>query len=500
MGYFNYFVRCVIRRFVRCFFNRKTFIFLLVLALILILSFKSFAYGFSTLSWQQISGVQVTSPTVSVDIPYTDIVNYHYVYKNSTASFYNNGGSTPASTFTWYPFVTSYNPNNTPATPENTSYVVPTEANYVYYFKYTATYYAENQISYANDGRNYIANMGVTGKFKSSNITGTSYILSDSATIWQGADLPFKGLGTLTYSKIFMGAPDTNYVFSFNNTMYRSSGSGSINFSLPVTLTQKVTPNTVEVYRAYVGNSTGGSGGGGNVDIDIDLSALLEAMQDIKGSVNSNSDTLTSIDNTLKELLEKSGNSDVIGGLENVSTSLGQQTDAINSQTESINQQTDAINSQTDSINQQTNTLKEQTDAINQQTDSINKQTDAINKTNDTLNDSNVTVETDLPTDNTNDITASGFDNVFNTIKNTFTSSSSQDLVVDIPFTGKKFTINFSNVYDGFNSGIVGTLINLFWWYMVSNFIVHDIYRKINSIKSGNIENIENTNIKEDLL
>lgn len=52
----------------------------------------------------------------------------------------------------------------------------------------------------------------------------------------------------------------------------------------------------------------------------------------------------------------------------------------------------------------------------------------------------------------------------------------------------------------GFNSGIVGTLITLFWWYLVSVFIVKDIYTKISKIKSGDIESIENTNIKEDIL
>lgn len=67
-----------------------------------------------------------------------------------------------------------------------------------------------------------------------------------------------------------------------------------------------------------------------------------------------------------------------------------------------------------------------------------------------TLNNSNVTVETDLPEDNTTDITESGFNSIFTTIRNTFTSSNSQDLVLTIPFTGKSFTINFQNVYRWF--------------------------------------------------
>lgn len=132
--------------------------------------------------------------------------------------------------------------------------------------------------------------------------------------------------------------------------------------------------------------------------------------------------------------------------------------------------------------------------------DSVNNLNQSVENTHQTITDSSVTVDTDLPQDNTQDITESGFNSIFTTIKNTFTSSSFQDLVLFIPFTGKSFTINFANVYGGFNSGIVGTLITLFWWYLVSVFIVKDISNKISKIKSGNMESIENTNIKEDIL
>lgn len=145
-------------------------------------------------------------------------------------------------------------------------------------------------------------------------------------------------------------------------------------------------------------------------------------------------------------------------------------------------------------VTNQTNTIVSSSQATQNTIKDISQQMQ------NTIKDSNVTVETDLPEDNTTDITESGFNSIFTIIRNTFTSSSSQDLVLVIPFTGKSFTINFSNVYGGFNSGIVGTLITLFWWYLVSVFIVKDISNKISKIKSGNIESIENTNIKEDIL
>lgn len=120
---------------------------------------------------------------------------------------------------------------------------------------------------------------------------------------------------------------------------------------------------------------------------------------------------------------------------------------------------------------------------------------------NNSITDSNVDAPfSDLPSDSTQDITESGFTNIFDTIRTTFTSGVARDLVVPIPFTGKSFTINTGNVYGNVNLGIVGTLIESFWYFVFSFFIGTDIARKINKIKMGDLENIQTTNIKEDLL
>ena len=50
------------------------------------------------------------------------------------------------------------------------------------------------------------------------------------------------------------------------------------------------------------------------------------------------------------------------------------------------------------------------------------------------------------------------------------------------------------------NANWVINFIEVFWWYIISRFIIKDISKKITKIKSGNIENIENNNIKEDML
>ena len=98
------------------------------------------------------------------------------------------------------------------------------------------------------------------------------------------------------------------------------------------------------------------------------------------------------------------------------------------------------------------------------------------------------------------DVAASGFDNIFNQLYNTFTSSSSNDLIIEIPFTNKSFTINYESVFGSSNLGFIKTLIELFWYYIICLYIVKDIAKKINKIKSGNIEDVEKDNIKEDLL
>lgn len=147
-----------------------------------------------------------------------------------------------------------------------------------------------------------------------------------------------------------------------------------------------------------------------------------------------------------------------------------------------------------DDVNNQTNTIVSSSQATQ------NTIKDTSQQMQNTITDDNVVVNTDLPQDSTNDITADGFNNIFTTIRTAFTSSAPKDLIVPIPFTEKSFIINYNNVYDGMNLGFVLDLVTLFWWTMISLFIVKDISNKINKIKSGNFESIENTNIKEDLL
>lgn len=132
--------------------------------------------------------------------------------------------------------------------------------------------------------------------------------------------------------------------------------------------------------------------------------------------------------------------------------------------------------------------------------DSIKNSTDSINNT---ITDSNVddVPISDLPTDDTKDITQNGFNNLFNTIENLFTTGKSVDVVIKIPFTDKSFTINADTVYgDTSKLGAVKSFIQAWYYFFISLFIVKDINKKINKIKSGNIENVQSDDIKADIL
>ena len=138
---------------------------------------------------------------------------------------------------------------------------------------------------------------------------------------------------------------------------------------------------------------------------------------------------------------------------------------------------------------------------LNDINNGINNVNNSVNNLNDSINNDNVNVDAStLPSDDTIDITSNGFNSLFDKIYTTFTSGTAQDVVIKIPFTNKSFTINFANVYGGVDLGIVKTLIQTFWYFVISYFIVQDIAKKINKIKSGDIEHVQEDNIKEDLL
>lgn len=171
--------------------------------------------------------------------------------------------------------------------------------------------------------------------------------------------------------------------------------------------------------------------------------------------------------------------------------------DNVKDYTNSLGDVKSAIDTTNKIMQQVDNTIKNESDKIR---DSIKNSTDSINNTitDSTIDDVPIS---ELPTDNTNDITKDGFDALFQNIQDIFVNGVSKDIVINIPFTDKSFVINASTVYgDTSRLGFVKTFIEGWYYFFISLFIVYDIKKKINKIKSGNIENVQSNDIKADIL
>lgn len=163
-----------------------------------------------------------------------------------------------------------------------------------------------------------------------------------------------------------------------------------------------------------------------------------------------------------------------------------------------LNEKIDTTNTYLDSIDAN---IKDIRDAIISTNNKIDKTNEKLDNVNNNITNNNVSADSStLPTDNTDDPTSSGFDNIFTQLYNTFTTGAAKDVVVNVPFTNKSFTINAASVYGNTDLGLVSVLIKSFWYFTICYFIVTDISHKINKIKSGDIEHVQMDNVKEDML
>lgn len=215
-----------------------------------------------------------------------------------------------------------------------------------------------------------------------------------------------------------------------------------------------------------------------SVEINKNLVYCLTNLQQIKALATDMSNKLDTLQAGLKEI-----NTNVQYCITNLQR--------LNEKIEQTNIYLESIDANVKDIRNAIISTNEKLDNTNQKLDDVNN-----NITNDNINADS----SSLPSDNTEDITGDGFDNIFTQLYNTFTKGGAKDLVIQIPFTNKSFIINVQNVYAGANLGFIQTLIEMFWYFVISYFIVKDIANKINKIKSGNIEDVQQDNIKEDML
>lgn len=161
-----------------------------------------------------------------------------------------------------------------------------------------------------------------------------------------------------------------------------------------------------------------------------------------------------------------------------------------------------------DNINSNTNKIVSKMDEVissqQETTQAVDRNTEAVEHLENTITDSNIDDDSiNLPTDNSNDITADGLNGIFTSIYNAFCTGNAQDIIFPIPFTNKSITLSANyvrNMLTNNGASWIILLIEAFWWYLISRFIIKDITNKITKIKSGDIESIESTNIKGDML
>lgn len=106
-----------------------------------------------------------------------------------------------------------------------------------------------------------------------------------------------------------------------------------------------------------------------------------------------------------------------------------------------------------------------------------------------------------INSDTTVDITQDGFNSIFNTLQTYFTSDNGGSMVLTIPFVNKSITISKSTVYGHFKQlSTIENLASIVWYFVISLYIVKQVQNMINKIKSGNLEDVVDNNIKADIL
>ena len=143
------------------------------------------------------------------------------------------------------------------------------------------------------------------------------------------------------------------------------------------------------------------------------------------------------------------------------------------------------------SINTQGNNIK----------NSIDKSTTDINNNLNNNDTSEIDTSGITDADTTTDITLDGFNSIFSTLQSYFTSGSGGSMVLTIPFVNKTITISKATVYGNFKQlSTIENLASLFWYFVISLYIVKSIQKMISKIKGGNLEDVVDNNVKADIL
>ena len=243
------------------------------------------------------------------------------------------------------------------------------------------------------------------------------------------------------------------------------------------------------------------------VDLNTKCNLLLDELKNTKDQL---SEKIDLTNDRLKETNERLANitaecQALNTSVSNVYTTLltiSKDISDIKLNTDVTNEKLASIYTEVSSINSLLNQLIKGNEESNKKLDNIQQENE---KTNDFLTKSDIGSSSDyeMNYDTVDDVTSQGFDNIFNKVYDVMLNGASTSVVLPIPFTDKKISINYENVYHGFFEGSgssLKTLANSCWFFVICYYIVKRINKLIESFRKGDIDNPSVDNVKVDVL
>lgn len=231
---------------------------------------------------------------------------------------------------------------------------------------------------------------------------------------------------------------------------------------------------------AFFGSGSGSTG----EDYTSVLAEINTKVKEIRDNTGNTYDELHAQSDKLQSILIQ---------LESLSGSVTEQPNYMQT-IKNVQSAIEETNSKMDTLN---TSVQEQGQAV---TNEIVTSTNIITDTLTDNNTDNVTSD-DLPTTDVTDTTESGFNNIFRTLESAFTDDTEQELRVTLPFVNKDITISCEKIIPNETvRNFLTAISSSYWLFLVSIFIVKDMAKRFNKIKSGDIESVTNSNIKEDIL
>lgn len=127
-----------------------------------------------------------------------------------------------------------------------------------------------------------------------------------------------------------------------------------------------------------------------------------------------------------------------------------------------------------------------------------------LKKLNEFMNNQNVDNSSyDMPTQNsTSDVSSGGFNNIFTQLYNAIDNWDTNGIVFPIPWSNGQNIVVPSDLTENIvaNWVVLKPLFSLVWYFLVSLFIVKDVQKYVDNMKSGEILTKSDTNIKSDIL